>query len=878
MTKQIDRQWSEAHFWPTYMDPHETLDVIAYTCDLIWGMVQAGGIVSIDSETQAALADRGKKDALDLRKATIVGWSMTVKGAAWMREMGALKGPQPQSHEYLSIYFPMRHALVPELPQCCWDLLRKILTSPYLKIFHHRVFDSPMIKWREGIPTALPALDTSLMSWCWDENMKKSLKGLMEVLIGWRPLEFGNIALVPFGSLPPEVAFRYACQDSYGAYVLAEVFRGLLHPGGLTLLNSLEQPIQELFLDMHYRGWPIDLPLVREYRVACTEVAGLLREELKQYIGDVNPGSPTALKKCFQERLGINVPNVQHGTLMDVEHPAARLIELLRKWEKLDKTYLKGLESWVWDDGRIHPKFIQWYFDRVGASGGAVTGRSSAQDPAVQTYPKDPLKIPECVLARCSESTRALGEVNIRKCWVAPEGESFLKVDSSQLEMRAQAGMTGEPLLMTAYQKKYNVYKVVGVEAHRIMGDPVDDIQKGTVEYDTFKQIVLAQGYGAGAPKVLKILHDTGVRTNLQQVETLYNVVVQLLPMICQQFPAQIKQVLSMQGFLETPYGRRRHFPKYSTRDKKMNNQARNFLGGQSPGFDLMKTAMLGLKARMQAEGVSGYMCGQIHDEVMVLCPDAEVPRLAKMMYEELTRPELMSKFPYQVPLDAEVFVGKNYGELQSYDPHAAPQVQTVPPELISSRVEVLRQVATDIAGCQACDFFQGYGWQKVGPQGPLASHDVSLAWVTSNPGAEELERGMPLVGKAGMMLRQEAYIAGLPTPPVGEAVILNALSCYSLHSDGILNGHINHCRRHLARLLKLSGANLIIALGSVAARAVLRRMEVSLEGMLGLHKLPSGVQVVVSYHPAFLLRSPGYVQDFRGHMMMARKVLDDLK
>jgi DNA polymerase len=312
-----------------------------------------------------------------------------------------------------------------------------------------------------------------------------------------------------------------------------------------------------------------------------------------------------------------------------------------------------------------------------------------------------------------------------------------------------------------------------------------------------------------------------------------------------------------------------------------------NFKGGQSPGFDVMKMAMLEVDREYYKRGLRSRVCGQVHDEIITLAPDCEVSQVISIKESALKKDlwHFNSKFPHNIPLDCEVQVGQNYGELEAWAPgevhyenitrgdaSAGESVTSV-----NNSTETFGKIISEVLPCQLCSVFEGKGWQKSPPEGSIRA-PVTLMWLTSNPGEDEFEQSRPFVGRGGSLVRQYAYIEGLSLPPDPSTFVTYALWCHSIKSDSITSTHINNCRTHLDRILALTRPRVIIALGSIAARAILRHREVGLEGIIGRwHDTGTGTRVMVTYHPNFLLRSPGYTPEFQKHLAEVRSVLSSL-
>jgi len=880
-------------FYPLYLDTTIPADQQAAQLVEVRNRLEKARVVAVDIETEGMFGVE-KKEALDFRKATIVGVSIAWNDTEPLTSFGAFPVP-PGGALYPSLYFPLRHKLIPAPQEGVWDLLRWLLTrTDAVKVFHHAVFDIPMLYHKEGISVARPYLDTALISWIHDETQARGLKPMAKAYLGWEPMEFSAYKGLQFGSIPPSVVYRYACQDAYLTLRLMEFLAGRLHPAGQKLLMGLEVPTQATFLGMHYRGIPIDMHLVHRYQDVCKQVVEQCRDKALDLLGKVNLNSPMQLKAAFS-RQGLDIKNAQEETLRRLDHPAAKWIIQSKKFAKIG-TYLNAICEWVWPDGRIHPVYLQWYFDEaIGRKGGTETGRSSAHDPAVQTFPSKGTPIPDGITITGADDLprdkKGKVVIHIRRCWVAPPEWVFVKGDSSQVEPRIAGAITGEPMLVDTYTTTHpdgspkNVYEEIGRHVMMKAGRMDVDITKATGGsiYKMFKQIVLGLAYGSGPDTVHEQLRKQDVDMELEEVKAIHKMVQQSLPQVCSMYPEWVKRCIQTSGFIETIFGRRRHFPKFHPRDRGMMRQAVNFAMGQSPAFDVMKRAMIRIDAEMKAAGLKAYSCGQIHDEVMVLCPHEEVAQVSTIMYRCITAP--VPEFPIAIPLDAEIEVGVNYGDLYLIAPgeacpenlKEASQPPVSAPAQALSREEALQQVMAvyaDVKACQKCDFFAQHGYRKIGMQGTV-TEQIDLLWVATNPGEDDISSGVPMVGRTGSKLRQEAYLAGLPIPPDPKCLIINALWCYSPETEGILATHIGNCRPHMDRVLDVVRPKVIICLGSIAMRSVLRTAKSEVSAMAGkLVVLPTGSCVMVTYHPNFLLKSPGFEMDFRKHLGVVRQFL----
>ncbi len=153
------------------------------------------------------------------------------------------------------------------------------------------------------------------------------------------------------------------------------------------------------------------------------------------------------------------------------------------------------------------------------------------------------------------------------------------------------------------------------------------------------------------------------------------------------------------------------------------------------------------------------------------------------------------------------------------------------------------------VADCRACGLCQAR------KQAVLGVGDVEADWlfVGEGPGAEEDERGEPFVGQAGKLL--DAMLAAIDLQRGNNVYIGNAVKCRPPGNRTPEPEETAACRPFLERQIALIKPRLIVALGRPAAQTLLRS-EVKISGSRGRLFDFHGIPLVVTYHPAYLLRN----------------------
>jgi DNA polymerase len=153
------------------------------------------------------------------------------------------------------------------------------------------------------------------------------------------------------------------------------------------------------------------------------------------------------------------------------------------------------------------------------------------------------------------------------------------------------------------------------------------------------------------------------------------------------------------------------------------------------------------------------------------------------------------------------------------------------------------------IKDCQQCELGQSRTNFVFGVGNP----DADLVFVGEAPGAREDELGEPFVGRSGKLLDQILQAIDLSRKDV---FILNVIKCRPPGNRDPLANEVEQCEPYLQQQLKIINPKLIVALGRVAAKTLLR-LDDALQHMRTQQYEYAGIEARVTYHPAALLRNP---------------------
>lgn len=155
------------------------------------------------------------------------------------------------------------------------------------------------------------------------------------------------------------------------------------------------------------------------------------------------------------------------------------------------------------------------------------------------------------------------------------------------------------------------------------------------------------------------------------------------------------------------------------------------------------------------------------------------------------------------------------------------------------------------VSVCTRCELHRGRTQTVFG----VGSHEAEWMFVGEAPGAEEDRRGEPFVGRAGKLLDAMLSAVGKSREHV---YIANVLKCRPPNNRDPQGEEVQQCGAYLLRQIDLVRPKLLIAMGRFAAQSLLRtaRPISKLRGEVFEHAA-SGIPLVVTYHPAYLLRNP---------------------
>ena len=212
----------------------------------------------------------------------------------------------------------------------------------------------------------------------------------------------------------------------------------------------------------------------------------------------------------------------------------------------------------------------------------------------------------------------------------------------------------------------------------------------------------------------------------------------------------------------------------------------------------------------------------------------------------------------YLEALGIDVWVGRDSEELAGKPPPAG-----VAGELPPAGWEELREC---VAGCTRCELAQSRTNTVFG----VGSPDADWMIIGEAPGAEEDRQGEPFVGRAGKLLDQMLLAIGQSRESV---FIANILKCRPPDNRDPRPDEAAACREYLQQQIDLVRPRIILAVGRIAAQNLLGTDD-PVGRMRGRPHDLDGIPLVVTYHPAYLLRSPSQKRKSWSDLCLATRLV----
>ncbi|MDE7214248.1 MAG: DNA polymerase I, partial [Clostridia bacterium] len=494
---------------------------------------------------------------------------------------------------------------------CYCKILNKIYSDPKNKVIAYD-FKSQLHKLKEaGITVA-----------CGFEDL-----AVIKYLCDYSSTEDGVNFLCQNNGYKTEFA-AFAVFELYNKY-----FEKLKAENVLQLYEEIEKPLLLVLFQMEETGVKVSVECMDELSKQYSELIEEYKNKIFEACGKTfNINSPAQLGETL---FNMGVTEVKKKKA-DKYSTAAEILEKLvdkypvvgdvlkfRLYQKLNSTYIQGFRPLIEKStGLIHTTYHQTL---------TSTGRLSSSNPNLQNIP-----------IRADEGRE------LRKIFVAREGNVFIDADYSQIELRLLAHFSGCKELIEAYTSGSDIHAATAAQVFEVPVEEVTPAMRRAAKAVNFGIIYGISEYGLS--KNLNI-SSAKAREYIEKYFQTYSAVKDYMN-------ANV-EFAKANGFVATLTGRKRVIPEINSSNynlRQFGERAAMNMPLQGSSADIIKIAMIKVAEKLKAEGMKTEIILQVHDELVLEAPENEAERAAEILKECME-----NAVELKVPLTVEVHAGKTW-------------------------------------------------------------------------------------------------------------------------------------------------------------------------------------------------------------------------
>ena len=403
------------------------------------------------------------------------------------------------------------------------------------------------------------------------------------------------------------------------------------------IYNDISLPLSPVLAAMERRGILLDKAGLTEFGNELK--IKIIEAEKNIYVlagKEFNINSTKQLSQLLFEELSLPAvgKKTQSGYSTDAEalekiidaHPIVPAILHYRKLSKVNSTYVEGLLKYCTAENRIHTTFNMT---------STATGRLSSTEPNLQNLP-------------------VAGELGgeVRKFFHAPAGHVFIDADYSQIELRILAHIANDPAMIEAFCHNEDIHAVT---ASWIFGVELSDVTREMRRQA--KAVNFGIVYGISP---FTLANDLGIEQS--EAKKYIASYFEKYSAVKSYLDKTVKEARK-NGYVETLSGRRRMIPELKSKNfavRAFGERVAKNMPIQGTAADLILMAMIKVDAELKKAGLHAELLLQIHDELLLSCPENEAEAAQKILKEAME-----SAMQLSVPLEVSMALGKNYIEVK---------------------------------------------------------------------------------------------------------------------------------------------------------------------------------------------------------------------
>lgn len=524
------------------------------------------------------------------------------------------------------------------------ELVRVIFEDPAIrKIGQNMKFDIQVLG-NYGINVNGPIFDTMIAHYLLEPDMRHNMNLLSELYLSYSPIHIESL-IGEKGSnqknmrdVPPDRIREYSVEDSDVTYQLKKIFEPRIILEDLeNLSENIEMPLIRVLSEMERYGVRLDQDDLKSITVNLRDDIIILEQEIFSLAGtEFNISSPKQLGDILFLRLKLDekarmtktkqfITNEEILQRLVSRHPIVEKVLEYRGLKKLLTTYVEALPLLVDKrTGKIHTCYNQAV---------AATGRLSSNNPNLQNIP-----------------VRDERGRQIRKAFVPEEGNVFLSVDYSQIELRLMAHLSKDDSMIADFRSGNDIHAAT---ASKIFGVDIKEVTREMRSRAKTANFGIIYGISSfGLAERLTI--------GRKEAKDLIDGYFKSYPGVKTYMDESITAAREL-GYVKTMFGRRRYLRDIHSRNQVIRGMAeRNAINApiQGSAADIIKIAMVRIFNRMKSENYKSKMILQVHDELIFDTVKSEVESLKQLVVYEMS-----NAVKLDVPLEVDWGTGNNWFE-----------------------------------------------------------------------------------------------------------------------------------------------------------------------------------------------------------------------
>ena len=581
-------------------------------------------IISFDTETTST----------DPMLADLVGISLAVKeGEGYYIPVG---------HQSASDQLPLEEVI---------KTLQPFFNTKNKKLVGHNVKYDGLVLKNHGMQIDRYYFDTMIAEWLIDPATRRlGLKDLATHYLGANMTRIEELIgkgknQISMAEVAVDKAAPYAAADAEIPLKLMGIQQERMHENDVEkLFQEMEMPLIPVLVEMEKNGISLNAGFFEEMSSELHERQNEIQDEVYRIVGyPFNLNSTQQLSVALFETLKLDPPDRRkktasghYSTSADIleqlsgKHEVIDLILEYRELSKLQSTYVDTLPQQINPKtGRVHTSFNQT---------GSVTGRLASSNPNLQNIP-----------------TRTELGRKVRRGFISAEGNLLVAVDYSQIELRIVAHMAKDEAMLEAFRQKQDIHATTAAAVYSI---PLAEVTKDQRRHA--KAINFGLIYGMSA---FGLSNSTGL--TLAESEDFVKAYFEKFPGVSK-YLDNIRRFATTEGYVETLSGRRRYFPNLATLSNQnvRRREEREAINApiQGTAADIIKIAMIKLLPELKKENLSARVLLQVHDELILECPENEVSKTV-----QIVKKVMENAFTLSIPLVTDARVGNNWEELKAF-------------------------------------------------------------------------------------------------------------------------------------------------------------------------------------------------------------------